>query len=141
MPFDGEQDGDSAEILGGPLGTAPLGGEARHAVEQVICFENDQIDNPRRALPLDTPLDFPRLGLQERIAGAWQAVTQFIFSHERAADLAAPRANVVNVRREPRQADQGPFLGGLDPVRNLGRHAVPVSAIRTTQTRNQADVI
>lgn len=141
MPFDGEQNGDSAEILGGPLGAVPLGGEARHAVEQVIGFENDQIDNPRRALPLDVPLDFPRLGLQERITGAWQAVTQFMFPNVRAPVLSAPRANVADVRREPSPADQGLFLGGFGPVRDLGRHAVPVSAIRTTQIRHQADVI
>ena len=144
MPFDGEQNGDSAEILGGPSGAVPLGGEARQAVEQVIRFENDQIDHPRRTLPLDIPLALPLLALQDRITGVWEAFTQRMFPNARAPDLPVlpqPVPNVVDVRREPPPTDRGFFPGGLGPVRDLERHLVPVSAIRTTQTRQQADMV
>jgi len=96
VPFDGERHGTSAELLGGPERAHLLGGEARQAVEQVMHFENNQVDQPGRTLPLDILLDLPRLAPQaanlDVAAAMFERVRQMaraMFSHARPA--IAPR--------------------------------------------------
>ncbi len=134
VPFDGEQQGDSAEILGGPRGADSLGGEARHAVEQVMRFENAQIDNPRRPLPLDGPLALPQLAPQEHntdiTAIILQRVTQVIqmvFGNE-GRSLPPPHSLPPPV----------PVRNGLNRARELVPRPAPVSAVRSTLPQPQA---
>jgi len=146
VPFDGEQQGDSAEILGGPQGAAPLGGDARQAVEQVMLFENAEVDNPRRALPLETPLGLPQLDQQIREPGQpfgiLEAMRQVIFGNAQVQPRPPPPPPpVMQLRRNVSPVDRGFLLGTFDRLRGLTGRQAPVSAIRSTQSQPQDDAV
>ena len=146
MPFDGEQEGNSAEILGGPAEAPLLHHEARHAVEQVMRFENDEIDNPRRALPLDRPLGLPQLigvGLiRGHIAEATQALHRINLQLFHTGQIAAQirlAENATNGRTDAAPAEEGMFTGAWRRVRELAGRPQVISAVRQTQTQTQAE--
>ncbi|KAK5939860.1 hypothetical protein PMZ80_008242 [Knufia obscura] len=148
VPFDGEQQGDSAEILGGPQGAASLGGDARQAVEQVMRFENAAVDNARRPLPLETPIALPRLDPRirepDQALGVLQAMRQTIAGVTRRFGPnppPAPRAPAIPVLRDVSPIDRGFLWGTFDGVRDLIRRPAPVSALRSTQPQSRQDAI
>ena len=121
MPFDGEQQGTSAEILGGPEGAAPLGGAVRQAVEQVMHFENNQIDQPVRTLPLDFRLDVPPplVAMFERVG----QMAQTLFGHARPAIAPRPQPQHVNDHDDESSPE------------------VRVSAVRSTQPQHRIETV
>lgn len=139
VPFDGETQGNGAEVAGGQQVTLPLGPEVRTAVDQVLNFENARLGVARATEAVGDFFGVMWNGLMlDANAQAGQ----------RPAQRHIPARPLPVIARPPPPAQQeerpaGMFAGMFNAVRSFVSDVnnPPTHAIRTTQQRRPQQIV
>lgn len=134
VPFDGETEGNGAEVAGGPEIARPLRPDERATIDQVIRFDNAQVDNAQHLLGVQNLRGWANTAV-EGFGSLWEAVVP--------RDHHAARHNILLQRHQPvnqQQERSGLLAGMFNIVRNVVRELnnASTSTARSTQGNHAA---